>query len=61
MIAEALAEADRPNAVDPNALADHLFVTFEGAFILCRSTDEPEHMRAQLRVLRELASALVAN
>ncbi len=39
---------------DVDALADHVFVTFEGAFLLCRSTGSPEHMRAQLRVLRHL-------
>jgi TetR/AcrR family transcriptional repressor of nem operon len=41
---------------DIDALADHMFVTFEGAFLLCRSTGSPEHMRAQLRVLRHLLS-----
>lgn len=39
---------------DVEALADHVFVTFEGAFLLCRSTGSPEHMRAQLAVLRRL-------
>jgi TetR/AcrR family transcriptional repressor of nem operon len=39
---------------DLDALADHVFVTFEGSFLLCRSTGSPEHMRAQLRVLRRL-------
>lgn len=42
---------------DIDALADHMFVTFEGAFLLCRSTGSPEHMRAQLRVLRHLLSS----
>jgi len=42
---------------DIDALADHVFVTFEGAFLLCRSTGSPEHMRAQLRVLRHLLSS----
>jgi TetR/AcrR family transcriptional repressor of nem operon len=46
--------------VDPDALADHVFVTFEGAFILCRSTGNSGHMRAQLRVLRELFESLLA-
>jgi len=39
---------------DVQALADHVFVTFEGAFLLCRSTGAPEHMRVQLGVLRRL-------
>jgi TetR/AcrR family transcriptional repressor of nem operon len=44
-------------AVD--ALADHVFVTFEGAFILARSLNDPSRMRAQLRVLRQLVEAFV--
>ncbi len=46
-------------SLDVDALADHVFVTFEGAFILCRSTGEAEHMRRQLGALRELLAALV--
>lgn len=42
------------------ALADHVFVTFEGAFILCRATEDPGHMRRQLRVVRRLLEALLA-
>ncbi len=42
---------------DVDALADHVFVTFEGAFLLSRSTGKPEHMRAQLGVLRRLLAA----
>lgn len=45
--------------VDVDALSDHVFVTFEGAFLLARTTGEPAHMRAQLRVLRQLLEALV--
>ena len=45
---------------DLDALADHVFVTFEGAFLLCRSTGSPEHMRAQLRVLRRLLTAALS-
>ncbi|HXH78550.1 helix-turn-helix domain-containing protein [Nocardioides sp.] len=44
---------------DLDALADHVFVTFEGAFLLCRSTGSSEHMRAQLRVLRHLLGAVL--
>ena len=44
---------------DVDALADHVFVTFEGAFLLCRSTGKPEHMRAQLGTLRRLLAALL--
>jgi TetR/AcrR family transcriptional repressor of nem operon len=42
---------------DLDALADHVFVTFEGAYLLCRSTGDPAHMRAQLGVLRRLIAA----
>jgi TetR/AcrR family transcriptional repressor of nem operon len=53
--------ATRPDAVpvDRSALADHVFVTFEGAFILARSMNDAGHMRAQLRVLRQLLEALL--
>jgi TetR/AcrR family transcriptional repressor of nem operon len=37
-----------------------VFVTFEGAFILCRATGDPGHMRRQLRVLHQLLDALLA-
>lgn len=45
--------------IDADAVADHVFVTFEGAFLLCRSTGDPSHMRAQLRVLRQLVEAVL--
>ena len=49
----------RVSAADRSALADHLFVTFEGAFLLCRSLDDPGHMRRQLRSYRLLLEALL--
>ena len=45
--------------IDVDALADHLFTTFEGAFILCRTFEDSSAMRAQLRVLRQLLQALL--
>ena len=45
--------------VDPEGLADHLFATFEGGYLLCRSFTSPEPMRTQLRVLRQLVAALL--
>ncbi len=51
----------RSRRVDVDALADHLFVTFEGAFLLCRSTGDPEHMRRQLAAHRTLVQALLTN
>lgn len=53
----AAAEDRGLDLVDAEAIADHIFVTFEGAFLLCRSTREPRHMRAQLAVLRRLLAA----
>ncbi len=56
---DAAAESRGLDLGDTDALADHVFVTFEGAFLLCRSTGEPEHMRAQLGVLRRLLAAVL--
>ena len=44
---------------DVEPLADHVFVTFEGAFLLCRSTGDPSHMRTQLGALRRLLAGLL--
>lgn len=44
--------------VDADDLADHLYATFEGGFILCRTLQDPRAMRAQLRVFRQLLEAL---
>lgn len=49
----------RGRRVDVDALADSLFVTFEGAFLLCRSTGDPGHMRRQLATHRTLVQALL--
>ena len=51
------AVADVPDA---HELADHLFATFEGGYLLCRSLRSPEPMRAQLRVFRQLLESLLA-
>jgi TetR/AcrR family transcriptional repressor of nem operon len=45
--------------VDLDALADHVFVTFEGAFLLARGTGDAAQMRRQLRVLRRLVGAML--
>ena len=59
-LVELLAEAmPEPGNVDLAELADHVFVTFEGAFILCRATGNPGHMRSQLRTLRQLVEAVL--
>lgn len=51
--------ARKVDDVEPDELADHLFATFEGGYLLCRSFASAEPMRAQLRVLRQLVSALL--
>lgn len=53
-----MSEAPTFCALDTDALADHLFVTFQGAFILSRSMNDPRHMRAQLAVLRQLIESV---
>jgi len=51
--------ARRPGlGIDVDALADHLYTTFEGGFILCRTLEETAAMGAQLRVFRQLVEAL---
>lgn len=45
--------------VDIEALSDHVFVTFEGSFLLCRTTRDGAHMRRQLTVLRQLVQSLL--
>lgn len=45
--------------VDVDALADHVFVTFEGAFLLARGTGDAGHMRRQLAVLRRLVGTML--
>lgn len=49
-----------PDDLDLDDVADHVFVTFEGAFILARTMDQPGLMRQQLRVLRQLLERLLA-
>ena len=45
--------------IDLDDLADHVFVTFEGAFILARAMRDTSRMRAQLRILRQTLEALL--
>jgi len=46
--------------LDVDELADHLFATFEGAFLMCRCLDSSEPMRTQLRVFRGLLENLLS-
>jgi TetR/AcrR family transcriptional repressor of nem operon len=45
--------------IDVESLADHLYTTFEGGFILCRTYADRSAMRAQLRIFRQLLQALL--
>lgn len=42
--------------IDPIALADHMNVTFEGAFVLARALGDPSIMRSQLGLVRRLVA-----
>jgi TetR/AcrR family transcriptional repressor of nem operon len=46
------------SAVELPALADHVFTTFEGGFILARAMHDPSHLRAQLGHLRHYLELL---
>ena len=61
LLAPALAAraAEVDDVPDAHELADHLFATFEGGYLLCRSLGSPEPMRAQLRVFRQLLESLL--
>lgn len=45
--------------VDLDSLADHVFTTFEGAFILARATGDSSHVRSQLGHLRRYLQLLL--
>lgn len=55
------AVASRPPATDVDlvALADHVFTTFEGGFILARALHDPTHLSSQLRQLRHYLELLL--
>jgi TetR/AcrR family transcriptional repressor of nem operon len=59
LLRPALADLRPAIDVDIEALADHLFTTFEGGFILCRTTENPSAMGEQLRIFRQLVEALL--
>jgi TetR/AcrR family transcriptional repressor of nem operon len=59
MLRAALAARRSGVVIDVNALADHLYTTFEGGFILCRTYEDRSAMRAQLRIYRQLIEALL--
>jgi TetR/AcrR family transcriptional regulator, transcriptional repressor for nem operon len=59
LLRPALAGRRSAAGIDLHALADHLYTTFEGGFILCRTLDNRAAMRAQLRIYRQLVEALL--
>jgi TetR/AcrR family transcriptional regulator, transcriptional repressor for nem operon len=53
------AEAHPPRTpIDADAIADHVFATFEGAFMLTRAMSDPQLMRRQLALVREYVGLL---
>jgi len=59
LLRPALADRQPAADLDVDALADHLFTTFEGAFILVRTLQSRSAMQAQLRIFRQLVDALL--
>lgn len=59
LLRPALAARRPTHDIDVDALADHLYTTFEGGFILCRTFADRSAMRAQLRIYRQLVEALL--
>lgn len=59
-LAEAQAAGRLADDIDVGSLADHVFTTFEGAFVLARATDEAAHVRSQLGHLRRYFQLLLA-
>ena len=56
---EEAAEAHPPVAdADLPSLADQVFTTFEGGFVLARAMDEPDHLRRQLAHVRQYLELL---
>lgn len=49
----------RSVAGDPDSIADHMFATFEGAFILARATNDPADVRRQLGHYRRYLELLL--
>lgn len=56
LLRDALGERDD---VDIDALSDHVWVTFEGAFLLARTTGDAGQLRRQLAILRRLIESLL--
>ena len=59
LLRSALATRRLDTHIDVDALADHLYTTFEGGFILCRTYNDRAAMRAQLRIYRQLIEAFL--
>ncbi len=57
-IQEVLAQYTPRVAVDVESLADHFLVTFEGAFILSKTLDEPKLVAHQLEHFRNYLETL---
>jgi TetR/AcrR family transcriptional repressor of nem operon len=58
-LALAVAAGRLGDEIDLDSLADHVFTTFEGAFILARATEDAGHVKAQLTHLRRYLELLL--
>lgn len=58
-LVQAAQEHPRLAAVDLPSLADMVFSTFEGGFILARATNDPVHLRRQLSHMRKYLELLL--
>jgi TetR/AcrR family transcriptional repressor of nem operon len=61
LVKGALRSRGRSRLVDAEVLADHVFATFEGSYLLNRALGESHHLAAQLGVLRKLLAAVLAD
>lgn len=60
LIRAALAARGLRRRINADDVADHLFATFEGGYLLCRSLRSAEPMRRQIRVMRQLLEGYLA-
>lgn len=56
---KAAADHPRLREVDLTALADHLFTTFEGGFVLARATNDWSHLQSQIGQMRHYLELLL--
>jgi TetR/AcrR family transcriptional repressor of nem operon len=60
LVRAALSARGLRRRINADDVADHLFATFEGGYLLCRSLRSAAPMRAQIRVMRQLLEGYLA-